>query len=241
VVAAPRRTRGALIYIESPQFAHTGGTDLVAEIAASMGAHPELRVIICTPRESDFSAKYRGWSRQHFRARAQAVSDLVAVDRDRVAAFHPVGFPGRTAFVRSTAVIVDDVYAFVGATHWRRRGMTFDGSAAIASFDRQLESGYSRNVRAFRRQLMAAKLRVQTPAAGATPPGEWLRLGRPTSAFELVQNWLTAGGLGFIQPLFPGPADTTVLPATDDIADPDGSNGATFIASFASLLAELGD
>lgn len=230
-----------LIYIESPQFSRTGAIDLVAEVAASMVAHPELRVIICTPRESDFSPKYRGWSRQHFRARSQAVGDLMAVDRDRVAVFHPVGFPGRTAFIRSTVVFVDDVYSLVGATHWRRRGMTFDGSVAIASFDRQLDSGYSRNVRAARRQLMAAKLRVPAPSAGATPSGEWIRLARPASAFELVQNWLAAGSLGFIQPLFPGPADNTVLPATDDMADPDGSNGDTFVASFASLLAELGD
>jgi hypothetical protein len=230
-----------LIYIESPQFAHTGTTDLVAEIAASMAAHPELRVIICTPRESDFSPKYRGWSRQHFRARGQAVGDLMAVDRERVVAFHPNGFGGRNGSIRSTVVIIDDVYALAGATHWRRRGMTFDGSVAIASFDRQMEAGYSRGVRAFRRQLMAAKLRVQAPAAGATPSGEWLRLARPGSAFELVQNWLAAGGLGFIQPLYPGPADDAVLPATDDMADPDGSNGATFVATFASLLGEVGD
>lgn len=88
---------------------------------------------------------------------------------------------------------------------------------------------------------MAAKLRVLAPAVGATPSGEWLRLARPASAFDLIQNRLADGGLGLIQPLWPGPSDTTVLPATDDMADPDGSNGATFVASFASLLAELGD
>src|SRR5271167_5211954 len=85
-------------------------------------------------------------------------------------AFHPVGF-GCAAFIRSTVVIVDDVYSVAGTTHWRRRGLTCDGSVAIASFDRQLDSGYSQGVRTFRRQLMAAKLRVLTPAAGATPSG----------------------------------------------------------------------
>lgn len=229
-----------LIYIESPQFAHTGSTDLVAEIAASMAAHPELRVIVCTPRESDFAPAYRSWSRQHFRARTQAVGDLLAVDPERALAFHPVGFPGRPAFLRTTSVIVDDVYALTGATHWRRRGMTFDGSVAVASFDRQLDSGYSRRVRAFRRALMAAKLRVQAPLPGTAPSAEWLRLARPASTFELLQNWLAVGGLGLVQPLWPGPADTTVLPATDDMADPDGSSGASFIASLAALLAELG-
>lgn len=237
-----------LIYIESPQFARTARptgaptaeqVDLVAEIATSLAAHPNLRVIVCTPREADFAASYPGWSREHYRARSEAVGNLLAAAPDRVAVFHPVGFPGRTAFVRTTSVIVDDVWALVGATHFRRRGMTFDGSAAIASFDRQLDNGYSRNVRAYRRNLMAAKLAVAPPGAGS-PTADWLRLGHPRSAFELVADWLAEGGLGAIQPLWPGPSDTTVLPATDDMADPDGSNGATFLGLLGSLIGEAG-
>ncbi len=232
-----------LIYIESPQFAHTGTgatVDLVAEIIASLGAHPNLKVIVCTPRESDFAPPYRGWSRQHFRARLQAANDLQSAAPDRVVVFHPVGFPGRPAFIRTTCVFVDDVWCLSGATHFRRRGLTFDGSAAIASFDRQLERGYSKQVRAFRRNLMAAKLGVAAPN-GTPASAEWISLGHPASSFELVKRWLGEGGLGRIQPLWPGPLDTTILPATDDIADPDGSNGASFVTAFASLLAEAGD
>ncbi len=58
--------------------------------------------------------------------------------------------------------------------------MTFDGSTAIASFDRQMESGYSKGVRTFRRLLMATKLGVAVPAGG-TPSAEWLRLGSALS------------------------------------------------------------
>jgi|GEM_PF-1194377 len=238
-----------LIYIESPQFARTARPsvapkpqeiDLVAEIAASLQTHPNLKVIICAPREADFATNYRGWSRQHFQGRTEAVGNLLAAAPDRVAVFHPVGFPGRTAFIRTTAVIVDDVWCLVGATHWRRRGMTFDGSAAIASFDRQLDNGYSKKVRTFRRVLMAAKLAIQAPGL-ASPSAEWLRLGRPNSAFELVIDWLREGGVGKIQSLWPGPSDNTVIPASNDIADPDGSDGANFVTTFASLIAELGD
>ena len=230
-----------LIYIESPQFAHTGSTvDLVAEILTSLGTHPNLKVIVCTQRESDFTTRYKGWSRQHFRARMQAASDLLAAAPDRIALFHPVGFPGRPAFVRTSTVIVDDVWCLTGATHWRRRGLTFDGSAAIASFDRQMLNGYSRNVQAFRRILMAARMGVQPPGTGS-PGGDWLRLGRPGPAFELVSDYLREGGLGQIQPLWPGPSDSTVLPATDDMADPDGSNGLTFVTALGSLIAEAGD
>ncbi len=237
-----------LIYIESAQFARTARpsgaptaeqVDLVAEMVTSLTAHPNLRVIICTPREADFAANYPGWSREHYKARNEAVGNLLAAAPDRIAVFHPVGFPGRTAFIRTSSVIVDDVWCLVGATHFRRRGMTFDGSAAIASFDRQMDNGYSRNVRAFRRGLMAAKMAIPAPGA-ASPSADWLRLGHPQSAFELVTDWLNQGGLGQIQPLWPGPSDTTVLPATDDMADPDGSNGTTFIGLFASLIAEAG-
>jgi hypothetical protein len=40
--------------------------------------------------------------------------------------------------------------------------------------------------------------------------------------------------------LWPGPSDTTVLPAADDMADPDGCHGATFLGLLASLIAEAG-
>lgn len=118
--------------------------------------------------------------------------------------------------------------------------MTFDGSAAIASFDRQMDNGYSKNVRAYRRSLMAAKMAIPAPM-GSAVVADWLRLGHPVSAFHLVTDWLNEGGLGKIQPFWPGPADTTILPATVDVADPDGSNGASFLTTFASLIAESGD
>ncbi|MDO9712257.1 phospholipase D-like domain-containing protein [Paracraurococcus lichenis] len=236
-----------LIYIESPQFARTARpsgaaaveVDLVGEIAASLAAHPNLRVIVCTPRQPDFAPPFRGWSRQHFRARTEAVGNLLAVAPDRVVAFHPVGFPGRSAAIRTTSVVVDDVWSLVGATHFRRRGMTFDGSAAIASFDRQMDGGYSRNVRSYRRVIMAAKLGVADPATLA-PSAAWVRLGSPRGAFDLVASWLGQGGLGAIQPLNAGPADTAVLPASDDMADPDGTTTGNYLGLFASLIAEAG-
>ena len=237
-----------LIYIESPQFARTARptgaptaeqVDLVDEIVTSLGAHPNLKIVICIPRESDFAANYPGWSREHYKARTEAVSMLLAAASDRIAVFHPVGFPGRTAFIRTTSIVVNDVWSMVGATHFRRRGMTFDGSVAVASFDRQMDNGYSKNVRAYRRYLMAAKMAISAPGTNL-PSADWLRLGHPESAFQLVTDWLNEGGLGQIQPLWPGPSDTSILPATDDMADPDGSDGSTFIGLFASLIAETG-
>src|SRR5574341_1295937 len=239
-----------LVYIESPQFARTARpsgspqpfeVDLVAELAARLGVSPNLKVLVCTPHDPDFATRFKGWWRQHFQARSEAIATLLAAAPDRVSLFHPVGFPGRTAFIRTTTVIVDDVWCLTGSTHFRRRGMTFDGSSAVASFDREMQQGYSRRIREFRRALMAAKLRVTPPVPNAAPSGDWVRLSRPASAFDLVADLLAQGGLGRMQPLYPGPADTTVLPVNPDVGDPEGSTSNTFFTTFAGMLNEAGD
>ncbi|MDB5964088.1 MAG: hypothetical protein JWQ72_588 [Polaromonas sp.] len=240
-----------LVYIESPQFARTARpvgpaqpyeVDLVAELAARLAAQPNLRVIVCTPRLSDFADSYKTFHRQHYAARMEAFGSLQAVAKDRVLLFHPVGFPGRTAYIRTTSIVVDDVWCLVGATHFRRRGMTFDGSAAIASFDRQITDGYSTKVRNYRRALMAAKMNIAAPAAGQPLSGEWVRLGRPVSAYDVVNDLLAQGGYGRIQSIWPGPpaSDNSVLAAQPEVADPDGSNGVAMFNTLAGMLNELG-
>lgn len=239
-----------LVYIESPQFAMTarpgvGGAesyevDLVAVLAERLESQRALRVVICAPRLADFADDYRTFHRQHYAARLEAYNELRKKARDRVLLFHPVGFPGRTAYIRTTAVIVDDVWCLVGATHFRRRGMTFDGSVAIASYDRQITAGYSTRVRNYRRELMAAKLHVPVPSGSQPLSGEWVRLGRPASAFDVVHDLLEQGGYGRIQNIWPGPSDTSVLPAQPNVADPDGSNGVTVFNTMAGMLNEAG-
>ncbi|HYO83413.1 MAG TPA: hypothetical protein VES20_18565, partial [Bryobacteraceae bacterium] len=242
-----------LIYIESPQFARTAigavqnppnntQVDLVAAIASRLAAVPNLKVIFCTPRLSDFDPSFTNWARAHYLARKDAVEALLGVAPDRVAVFHPTGFPGRPAFIRTTSVIVDDVWSCVGATHFRRRGMTFDGSVAVASLDRMLEDGYSKKVRDYRRALMGLKLGIVAPAGVGPVAGNWIRLQRPDSAFALVKDMLDQGGLGAIEPLWPGPADTDVLPAVVEAADPDGTQESNFqfMTTLASILDQLG-
>lgn len=234
-----------LIYIESPQFSRTaypGGSaavvDLVAELMARVTAQKSLRVLIAVPRVPDFAPAWGGYVRQAIAARAEAVGALKGAAPDRVVVFHPIGYPGRPALLRSTTMIVDDVWAMVGASHWRRRGMTFDGSAAVVSFDRVFEEGYSKAVRQLRRLRMAQLLDVTPPAAGSDADGEWIQLARPAPAVNLVAELLRQGGLGRIQPLWSGPTDTSVLPATADMADPDGTDGAHFVTAFGALLGE---
>jgi hypothetical protein len=242
-----------LIYIESPQFARTARptdpnapqafeVDLVQVLKDRLAAHSNLRVIICTPRFSDFADNFRTFHRQHYNARMEAFTELQAVAKDRVRLFHPVGFPGRVAYIRTTSMIVDDVWCLVGATHFRRRGMTFDGSAAIASFDRQITDGYSTKVRNYRRALMAAKMNIPAPAPGQPLSGEWVRLGAPASAFDVVSDLLEQGGFGRIQSIWPGPpaSDTSIEAVSADVADPEGSGGSNLFTTLAGMLNELG-
>lgn len=242
-----------LVYIESPQFARTARpadpnapalfeVDLVKVLKDRLVAHPNLRVIVCTPRFSDFAENFRTFHRQHYNARMEAFTELQSVAKDRVLLFHPVGFPGRVAYIRTTSIIVDDVWCLVGATHFRRRGMTFDGSAAIASFDRQITDGYSTKVRNYRRALMAAKLNVPAPAPGLPLSGEFVRLGAPASAFDVVLDLLEQGGFGRIQSIWPGPpaSDTSVVAAQPEVADPEGSGGSNLFTTLGGMLNELG-
>ncbi len=241
-----------LVYIESPQIARTARpsgapqkfeVDLIAELAARLAAFPNLKVLLCTPRASDFADNFKSFQRQHYAARMEALANLQAVAKDRVLLFHPVGFPGRPAYIRTTSIIVDDVWCLTGATHFRRRGMTFDGSAAIASFDRQISNGYSTKIRNYRRGLMAAKLSIAVPANTLQISGEWVRLGSTSGAFDVVLDMLAQGGLGKIQSIFPGPpsADTSVLPAQPATADPDGSLGSAMFTTLAGMLNEAGE
>ena len=85
---------------------------------------------------------------------------------------------------------------------------------------------------------MAAKLGVKPVDSAGLPTSEWLRLQRLGSAFDLVSDLVLQGGLGRLAPLWLGPSDTTVMPQSDDIADPDGSDGASLLAMLAGFLSE---
>lgn len=239
------READELVYIETPGFARTArpdGTpaaheiDLVTVLAERMASQPNLKVIVVTPRQSDLIPA--PFARRAYVQRLEAYGILKAVDPNRVVMFHPRGFPGRHARVRSTTVVVDDVWSLTGATHFRRRGMTFDGSAAIASFDRDIVQGYSRKVRDQRIALMAACLELSPVDADGLPVPAYQRLHRPASAFGLIRDLLAQGGLGVLSPLWHGPTDDTVLPQSDNVADPDGRHGAPGDLTLASFLSE---
>lgn len=234
------------IYIESPAFAPTARpagapigheVDLVQILGAQLADNPRLKLVICTPRLPDFAADKKGWVRAAFAHRKEAVDFLASKAKPRLAAFHPIGFPGRSSPLRTTTIIVDDIYCLVGTSHFRRRGMTFDGAADVVSVDRRIMRGYSAGIARFRQVLMAQRLGVSVPASPTDADAFWVRLAQPASAFSVVAELLNQGGEGRLSAIWAGPDDTSVLPQTDDVADPDGANGASFATFIAGALA----
>jgi hypothetical protein len=216
------------IYVEGPAFSATsfgsdGGLDLVSLLGQRLTNVPRLKLIICVPRLPDFTPAKANWARAAFAQRAAAITKLVQAAPGQVVAFSPVGFPGRWSAIRSTAVLVDDVYALVGTSHFRRRGMTFDGGVSVAGMDRQLDGwGVSASIASFRQMLVARKLGVDVPSGPAATTALWTRLARPESTFAALVELLSEGGQGYCSPVWAGPTDSTVIPQTDDISDPNG-------------------
>ena len=223
------------IYIETPGFASTQkdyGTatvpafaaDLIQLISTRLNQATGLHVIICTPKFPDFAPGYEPLAAQEVEDRA---ARILALPPERVVAFHPVGFPGRPSRRESTVVIVDDLWALVGSSTFRRRGLTLDGSSDLVFTDGDLVSGRSASIANFRRQVMAARLGVPTSdtnAFGTMPDPNFIRLGNGVEAFYAIREMLVAGGLGKIDRLWKGrtPGVPPLTPTSIDLANPEG-------------------
>jgi hypothetical protein len=64
---------------------------------------------------------------------------ILGLPPERVVFFHPIGFPGRPSRIESTVVIVDNTWAMVGSSTFRRRGLTFDGGSDLVFTDTNLK------------------------------------------------------------------------------------------------------
>jgi hypothetical protein len=237
-----------LVFVTSPQFARTARpdatpqaheVDLVEALADRLSAYANLRVLIALPLWPDAAPEYGGWIREAFAARNEAVDELVAVDPDRVTVFHPIGFPGRPAPLRTTVVVVDDVWALVGTSHWRRRGMTFDEGVDVVTIDRDLDDrGASRRIRTFRRSFLGSLVQVSPDDVTSA---DAIRLASPAGSFDLAHDLVAQEGLGRIRPFWRGPTDSDVLAQSHDIADPDGASADQYLLLFAGLIGETPD
>jgi hypothetical protein len=211
-----------LIYIEGPALSRTayGGstlTDLVGLIQARLRAAPGLRVVLCLSKELDYGPGYEMFAAREYAQRLDAVARLQQEAGSRVVAFHPIGFPGRPLRLMTNVVVVDDLWALVGSSAIRRRGLTFDGGLDVALFDSTLREGRGATINALRRRLMAGHLGAAAPPATAAgtpapvPHPTWVRLADPHSAFAACQDLLRQGGAGLIEPLWDGRVASSLL------------------------------
>jgi hypothetical protein len=231
------------IYIETPGLAATRrdygadsvpphAVDLFAELKARLAENPGLHVIICTPKFPDFADGYEPLAAHEADARRGIIlgppGEALARAR-QIVSFHPVGFPGRPSRLETTVVVVDDVWALVGSSTLRRRGLTFDGGSDVVFTDLDLVSGRSPTISAFRRKLLADHLGVTptlTTEFGTMPDPRFVRLRDGVESFHLIRETLVAGGLGKIERLWNGELpgvtkiDTSTVPL--DRVNPEG-------------------
>jgi hypothetical protein len=225
------------IYIETPGFCGTAGlaaaahaVNLIDLLAARLLAAPGLHVMICVPRFADVAPGYEPVGAYEIADRLSLLSALQTPGvgdrrKSRVVPFHPIGFPGRPSRLETMTVIVDDVWALVGASTFRRRGLTFDGGADVVLTDTQLDRGRSSAIRDFRRRLMATRLGAESQSVGMRG-ATYARLDDGVEAFYAIKDMLVAGGLGRIELPWTGEIPDTPPPTASSIefANPEGQD-----------------
>ncbi|MBL7712809.1 MAG: hypothetical protein JNL13_10105 [Chitinophagaceae bacterium] len=228
------------IYIETPGFSFTKGSDdadyaldLIAELTTQLSAKPGLRVILCVPRQPDYT--YDQWLASEVKERFEIIENLPT---DQVVAFHPIGFPGRASNLEQSTIIVDDQWALCGSSAFRRRGFCFDGSTDLVLTDLETKNGAATSLLEWRRQLLAQRLGI----AAAEKSSRALLSEDFTAAFAMIRQMLIAGGLGKIERLWNGHTEgvTYAEPTiSKELANPDGITFNLMEASVFEAFEEL--
>jgi hypothetical protein len=241
------------VYIETPGFCSTAdltqsplpsyAVDLIGVLNARMRHLPGLRAMVCVPKNPDFATGFEGMASYEVNDRynilvGQPSSHPIIANQlptSQTVGFHPIGFPGRYSRIETTVIIIDDCWALVGGSTFRRRGFTFDGSSDLVFTDMQQVHGRSPAIRDFRRALMAARLGIPVDAEHPS----YVQLNDGQRSFQLVRQMLQSGGLGYIDLLWSGfTPNVTATPAlTMDQANPDGRSFSFGQAAITSAFA----
>ena len=119
---------------------------------------------------------------------------------------------------------MDDEWAMIGSSAFRRRGLTFDGSCDVAFTEFDRVNGVSEKIKAFRKTVMASRLGIKKDTNDLT---RYIMLDNPCQAFYHIREMLVEGGLGKIDRLWNGQTEgiTYAEPdkiISDNLANPDG-------------------
>ena len=234
------------IYIQGTFFGDTeypltpsrSATDFVEIIKQQLTQNKALKVIICLTQKIQLGKGYEPFTAREYKMRKDAIDYLQqGTHGNRIVAFHPAGFPQRPKQLMTNIVIVDDVWAMVGTSNIRRRGLNFDGGQDVVLTDKTIANGRSSGLTSLRIQLMSDHLNLQTanPALQFTHATQIL-LNDIHEAFFAFKELLAQGGVSAIKPIWAGDlTDIIVFPA-DGFADP---NNSTFSNIDALLLTAL--
>jgi hypothetical protein len=233
------------IYIQGTFFGDTHYPTLPARLAddfieiikAKLTQNKALKVILCLSQKIHYGKGYETFMAREYKKRQEAIQYLG--NPDRVIAFHPMGHPQRPKQLMTNIVLVDDVWAMVGTSNLRRRGLMFDGGQDIVLLDRTIVNGKSAGIAAFRRQVMADHLSLQNQNSTLPiPHATQVRLNDIHESFFVFKELLSQGGAGLIRPIWAGDL-TDITPSSfpsDDMADP---NSDTFDNLNALLMTGL--
>ena len=231
------------IYLESPGFNFTQGDsaqnyslNLIQSLSTKLSQSPGLKLILCIPKSPDFSQAYNQWAKSEVKERFDILQSFPG---RQVLVFHPIGFPGRPSNISSQTMVVDDVWAMVGSSAFRRRGLTFDGSNDLIFTGYERVLGKCPSIVSFRKNLLAQRLGIDLENS---LDSRTTQLNDFQATFRMIREMLVAGGLGKIERLWNG--RTRGLEYTEptihkDLANPEGmefnSLGASIFTAFSSL------
>jgi hypothetical protein len=124
----------------------------------------------------------------------------------------------RFGWIETNVVVIDDIWAMIGGCTIRRRRLTFDGSSDLVFTDTLIENGRSAAIRDYRRALLANLPGI--PIDSAQP--SYVALSDANTAFGVVRDALSGGGLGKISTIWDGttPGLTPASPLSVDEANP---------------------
>ena len=212
--------------------------DIVDTLVHQFRAQPSLRLVLVCNKKLSFDPTYNGWAQYFYGQRSDAWNQIANAALGRAVVVHPIGFAGRPLNIRTTVVVVDDVWCSVGTGVPRKRGFGFDGAIDVALHDAQIVEGRGSAIQQFRRTLMANVVGTQAPASGATTGADWVRLLQPRSAFAVFNELVQQGGRGLIEPgLWAGPDTSLIQPQSAALADPDGRDLQSLLPDLLTALA----
>jgi hypothetical protein len=219
-------TARKFIYLETPGFNFTQGStgqnyslDLIDQLKTKLTDNPGLKLILCIPKEPDYSRSYEQWKKLEVKKRYELLQQFPA---KQTVVFHPIGFPGRPSNISTTTLIVDDCWALIGSSAFRRRGLVFDGSVDLVLSGLERNSGKNPEISNLRKALLAQRLGIDFSDKTNT---RTILLEDFGTTFKMIRESLVVGGLGKIERLWNGRTSGVAYQEptiNENLANPDG-------------------